>query len=177
MLPTQLLISFASQRATVPFPAFFEAIIMMAAFEILRECDLRLPTFTTSALSIVGALILGEAAVNAGIVSPIMILVIAITAVSALLFTEPEMINGIRWYRLVFMLGANFLGIFGVMITFIYFITKLASLESFGLPFLYPLSPTNPAGLKNSVIKFPTKDLKKRESGLSNNKTRLKDVK
>lgn len=177
MLPTQLLISFASQRATVPFPAFFEAIIMMAAFEILRECDLRLPTFTTSALSIVGALILGEAAVNAGIVSPIMIIVIAITAVSALLFTEPEMINGIRWYRLVFMLGANFLGIFGVMITFIYFITKLASLESFGLPFLYPLSPTNPAGLKNSVIKFPTKDLKKRESGLSNNKTRLKDVK
>ena len=79
MLPTELLISFASQRSTVPFPAFFEAIIMMASFEILRECDLRMPTFSTSALSIVGALILGEAAVNAGIVSPIMIIVIAIS--------------------------------------------------------------------------------------------------
>lgn len=177
MLPTQLLISFASQRSTVPFPAFFEAIIMMVAFEILRECDLRLPTFTTSALSIVGALILGEAAVNAGIVSPIMIIVIAITAVSALLFTEPELINGIRWYRLVFMLGAIFLGIFGVMITFIYFITKLASLESFGLPFLYPLSPTNKTGLKNSFIKFPTKDLTEREKALSDNIIKLKDVK
>lgn len=177
MLPTQLLISFASQRSTVPFPAFVEAIIMMAAFEILRECDLRLPTFTTSALSIVGALILGEAAVNAGIVSPIMIIVIAITAVSALLFTEPEIINGVRWYRLVFMLGANFLGIFGVMITFIYFITKLASLESFGLPFLYPVAPTSITGLKNSIIKFPTKDLKKREELLSDNITKYKEVK
>lgn len=174
MLPTELLISFASQRATVPFPAFFEAIIMMASFEILRECDLRLPTFSTSALSIVGALILGEAAVNAGIVSPIMIIVIAITAVSALLFTEPEIINGIRWYRLLFMLGANFLGIFGVVTVFIYFIIKLSSLESFGLPFLYPFSPTSLTGLKNSIIKFPTKLINKREKFFSNNLTRLR---
>lgn len=174
MLPTELLISFASQRSTVPFPAFFEAIIMMASFEILRECDLRMPTFSTSALSIVGALILGEAAVNAGIVSPIMIIVIAITAVSALLFTEPEIINGIRWYRLLFMLGANFLGIFGVVAAFIYFIVKLASLESFGFPFLYPLSPTSSVGLKNSFIKFPTKSLTQRETLLSKNKTKLR---
>lgn len=174
MLPTELLISFASQRATVPFPAFFEAIIMMASFEILRECDLRMPTFSTSALSIVGALILGEAAVNAGIVSPIMIIVIAITAVSALLFTEPEIINGIRWYRLLFMLSANFLGIFGVMTTFTYFIVKLASLESFGFPYLSPLSPTSTVGLKNSIIKFPTKYLTKREELLSNNRTKLR---
>ena len=174
MLPTQLLISFAAQRSTVPFPAFIEAIIMLASFEILRECNLRLPTSTTSALSIVGALILGEAAVNAGIVSPIMIIVIAITAVSALLFSEPEIINGIRWYRLVFMLGANFLGVFGVVNIFIYFITKLASLESFGLPYLYPLAPLNKSGLKNSFIKFPTKDLKKRENLLSKNRIKLK---
>lgn len=174
MLPNQLLIGFVSQRASVPFPAFVEAIIMMVAFEILRECDLRLPTFTTSALSIVGALILGEAAVNAGIVSPIMIIVIAITAVSALLFTDPEIINGIRWYRFLFMLGANFLGIFGVMIVFLYFVTKLVSLESFGLPYLYPLSPISGSGLKNSVIKFPTKSLKKRQKALSDNTTKLK---
>ena len=147
---------------------------MMASFEILRECDLRMPTFSTSALSIVGALILGEAAVNAGIVSPIMIIVIAITAVSALLFTEPEIINGIRWYRLLFMLGANFLGIFGVVAAFIYFIVKLASLESFGFPFLYPLSPTSSVGLKNSFIKFPTKSLTQRETLLSKNKTKLR---
>ena len=175
ILPSELLISIASQRATVPFPAFFEAIVMMSAFEILKECDLRLPTFTTSALSIVGALILGEAAVNAGIVSPIMIIVIAITAVSGLLITEPELINGIRWYRLFFMLGANFLGIFGILVIFLLFITKLTSLESFGLPYLYPLAPTEAAGLKNSIIKFPIKNLNKRQKVISNNIIRFKE--
>lgn len=177
MLPTEFLISFASQQSAVPFPAFFESIIMLIAFEILRECDLRSPTFTTSALSTVGALILGEAAVNAGIVSPIMIIVVAITALSALLFTEPEMINGLRWYRLFFMIGANFLGIIGVVLAFIYFIIKLSSLNSFGVPYLMPYSPVSTTGLKNSIIKFPAKDLDKREQYLSNNIIKYKDVK
>ena len=176
MLPTELLVSFASQRSTVPFPAFVEALIMMIAFEILRECDLRSPTFTTSALSTVGALILGEAAVNAGIVSPIMIIVIASTALSALLFTEPEMINGVRWYRLLFMLGASFMGIIGVVIAMMYFIIKLCSLHSFGIPYFAPFSPLSKTGLKNSIIKFPAKDLDKREKFLSNNITKYKKV-
>lgn len=176
MLPTELLVSFASQRSSVPFPAFIEAIIMMIAFEILRECDLRSPTFAASALSTVGALILGEAAVNAGIVSPIMIIVIAITALSALLFTEPEMVNGLRWYRILFMLGANFMGIIGVVIAFMYFIIKLCSLKSFGVPYFAPFSPISITGLKNSIIKFPDKDLDKREDYLSNNITKYKKV-
>ncbi|MBQ8681706.1 MAG: spore germination protein [Bacilli bacterium] len=176
MLPTELLVSFASQRSSVPFPAFFEALLMAFSFEILRECDLRTPTFTTSALSTVGALILGEAAVSAGIVSPIMIIVIAITALSALLFTEPEMINGIRWYRILFMIGASFMGIIGVVITFIYLIIKLCSLQSFGVPYISPFAPVSVTGLKDSIIKFPTKDLNKREEYLSNNITKYKEV-
>ena len=177
MLPTELLVSFASQRSSVPFPAFVEALIMMLAFEILRECDLRSPTFTTSALSTVGALILGEAAVNAGIVSPIMIIVIAITALSALLFTEPEMINGVRWYRILFMIGASLMGILGVVIAFMYLIIKLCSLKSFGVPYLMPFAPVSTTGLKNSIIKLPAKDLRKREKYLSNNIIKYKDVK
>lgn len=169
LLPTDLLISFASQRQSVPFPAFFEAFIMIISFEILRESDLRIPSFSSSALSIVGALILGEAAVNAGIVSPIMIIVIALTAISALLFPEPEIINGLRWYRLLFMLGASFLGIIGVVLTFIFFLLNLSSLESFGIPYLTPFAPTNKPELKNSIIKFPTKLLNKRERYLTNN--------
>ncbi len=176
MLPTKLLVSFASQRATVPFPAFVEALIMMLAFEILRECDLRSPTFTTSALSTVGALILGEAAVNAGIVSPIMIIVIAITSLSALIFTEPEMTNGLRWYRLLFMFGGIFMGIIGVVMGFMYTIIKLCSLESFGVPYLLPFSPTSFTGLKNSLVKFPAKDLNKREKALSHNITKYRDI-
>jgi len=172
LLPTDLLISFASQRESVPFPAFFEAFIMIISFEILRESDLRIPSFSSSALSIVGALILGEAAVNAGIVSPIMIIVIAITAISALLFPEPEIINGLRWYRLLFMLGASFLGIIGVVLVFIFFLLNLSSLESFGIPYLTPFAPTNKPELKNSIIKFPTRLLNKRERYLTNNITK-----
>ena len=169
LLPTDLLISFASQRESVPFPAFFEAFIMIISFEILRESDLRIPSFSSSALSIVGALILGEAAVNAGIVSPIMIIVISITAISALPFPEPELINGLRWYRLLFMIGATFLGIIGVVLAFIFFLLNLSTLESFGIPYLTPFAPTYKSGLKNSFIKFPTKLLNKRDKYLSNN--------
>lgn len=169
ILPIELLISFTKQRSTVPFPTFFEAITMLATFEILRECDLRLPTFTTSALSIVGALVLGEAAVNAGIVSPIMIIIISITVVSALLFTEPELISAIRWYRLIFMLAANTLGIFGIVCMFSCFITKIVSLQSFNTPYFIPFSPLNTKEIKNSIIKFPVKTLIKKK-GVTNEK-------
>lgn len=169
MIPTELLVNFATQRDGVPFPAFFEAMMMLLCFEILRESDLRVPSFTGSSLSIVGALILGDAAVKAGIVSPIMIIVIALTAISALPFTEPELINGLRWYRILFMVLASFLGMVGVVIAFIYFIIEITSLNSFGKPYLLPYAPTSFTGLKNSLIKFPAKKLKERRSYLSNN--------
>lgn len=169
LLPTDLLVSFASQRENVPFPAFFEALIMILSFEILRESDLRIPSFSSSALSIVGALILGEAAVNAGIVSPIMIIVVSITAISALPFTEPELINGLRWWRIGFMISASLLGLVGVNLMLIIFVLNLSSLESFGIPYLVPFAPTFSEGIKNSFIKFPEKKLNKRDKYLSNN--------
>lgn len=172
MLPLEFLTSFASQRSTVPFPAFFEALLMILSFEILRESDMRIPNVSNSALSIVGALILGEAAVNAGIVSPVMIIVEAVTAISALLFTEPELVNAIKWYRLFFMVGATFLGMFGVFIVFIIFMINLSSLNSFDKPFLIPFAPLDIAGLKNSIIKFPIKKRTKRNKYLTNNITR-----
>lgn len=175
MIPTILLSSFSAQRQGVPFPAAVEAIIMLISFEILRESDLRVPGFTGSSLSIVGALILGDAAVSAGIVSPIMIIVIALTSISALPFSEPELTNGIRWYRLLFIIGASILGIVGVVIIFIYFIIELASLNSYGVPYLIPYAPTYIEGLKNSIIKFPLKKLNKRSKYLSNNKIKQRN--
>ena len=169
MLPLEFLISFASQRSSVPFPAFFEALLMILSFEILRESDLRIPNVSTSALSIVGALILGEAAVNAGIVSPVMIIVEAVTAISALLFTEPELINAIKWYRLLFMIGATTIGMYGVFIVFIFFLTNICSLNSFGKPYTIPFAPLSISGLKNSIIKFPLKKRTKRNEYLTNN--------
>ncbi len=172
MLPLEFLTSFASQRSTVPFPAFFEALLMLLSFEILRESDLRIPNVSNSALSIVGALILGEAAVNAGIVSPVMIIVEAVTAISALLFTEPELVNAIKWYRIFFMIGATTIGMFGVFIVFIIFLTNLCSINSFGKPFMIPFAPLSIEGLKNSIIKFPIKKRRKRNKYLTKNITR-----
>ena len=173
MIPTDLLDSFANQRDGVPFPAFIEAIIMMISFEILRESDLRVPNASGSALSIVGALILGDAAVSAGIVSPIMIIVIAITAISSLPFSELDFINGIRWYRLLFMIGGAFLGIIGIAIVLIIYLTKVTSTKSFGKPYLMPYAPVSINGLKNSFIKMPLSKLNKRRGYLSNNTIKI----
>lgn len=137
ILLTNILQNIANQRSQVPLPTFFEALIMMISFEILRESDLRIPGISNSALSIVGALIIGDAAVSAGIVSPIMIIVISITAISSLLFTEPEFIYALRFYRLIFMIAAALSGIIGLTFTIIYLIINLSSLTSFTKPYIY----------------------------------------
>ena len=171
IIPTKLLISIATQREGVPFSTFIEATLMMIAFEILRESDLKIPSFASSALSIVGALILGEAAVSAGIVSPIMIIVIAITAISSLIFVEPEFINAMRLYRFLFMLGGALLGIHGILLIAIIMLINLSSYDFLGMPYLTPFAPPIISSLKDSIIKFPTTMLRKRNPLLSNNIT------
>ena len=172
ILPTPLLIGIAAQRENVPFSTFVEALIMSLSFEILRESDLKNPSFASSALSIVGALILGEAAVSAGIVSPIMIIVIAITSISSLTFVEPEFINALRFYRLLFMIGATILGVHGMLLVLIYMLINLSSYELLNLPYLSPFSPTIYAKLKDSIIKLPTIKQRKRNPRLTNNLTK-----
>ncbi len=158
MLPTEFLINFAMQRSSVPFPAFFEAFMMMICFELLHESDIRTSGFAGSSISIVGALILGDAASKAGIVSPIMIIVIALTAIASLPFNEYDLVNGLRWYRILFMLLASFLGIIGIVFSFIYFIINLSATNSFDKPYLMPFIPTNLKNLKDSIIRINPKE-------------------
>ena len=113
-IPTSLLISFSEQRSGVPFPAIVEAVIMLVICEILRESDIRFPSNYGSSASILGALILGEAAVNAGFVSPIMIIVVAISFITGLIFTEVKLVNALRVMRFAFLLVASFLGLYGL---------------------------------------------------------------
>ena len=169
ILPTQLLVSIASQRENVPFSTFIEAILMIISFEILRESDLKLPSFASSAISIVGALILGEAAVSAGIVSPIMIIVIAITSISSLIFVEPQFTTGLRVYRLGFMIGGTIFGIHGILLMTIFMLINLVSYDFLGISYLSPFAPPIFADLKDSIIKFPTINLQKRNRLLTNN--------
>lgn len=172
ILPTQLLVSIAAQRENVPFSTFVEAILMIISFEILRESDLKLPSFASSAISIVGALILGEAAVSAGIVSPIMIIVIAITSISSLIFVEPQFTTALRVYRIAFMIGGAIFGIHGILLIFIFMLIKLISYDFLGIPYLSPFAPPIKADLKDSIIKYPTIKLKNRNRLLTNNITK-----
>lgn len=152
-IPTELLLSFVAQRKGVPFPAFFEAMLMIISFEILREGDYRVPNVAGSTLSIVGALILGDAAVNAGIVSPIMIIVVAITTISGLMFSDINMSNSLRIWRLIFLILAALAGLIGVGVGTLLLITKISSTTSFTKPYSYPISPINFKSIKNSILK------------------------
>jgi spore germination protein KA len=141
MLPTQLLIGIAAQREGVPFPAFIEALMMEVAFEILREAGVRMPRAVGQAMSIVGALVLGQAAVQAGIVSPAMVIVVAITAVSNFCLPSINMAISIRMIRFVMMSLAAAFGFFGVMFGLIILCIHLSGLRSFGVPYTTPAAP------------------------------------
>ena len=172
VIPNNLLTSIAVQRQGVPFPTAIEIIIMLVTFEILRESDIRMPNQMGAAISIVGALVLGEAAVGAGIVSPIVVIVIALTSVSGLLFTDIDVVNAIRIWRFIFIIAATLLGLIGLLIAGIMFITKLASIEYQGTPYLSPLSPFNLEAQKNAIIKYEKTKIKKRPSYLHTKNTK-----
>ena len=152
-IPVTLLINFAAQRQGVPFPAIIEALGLILVFEILRESDIRMPHLSGSAISILGAIVLGDAAVAAGIVSPIMVIIISLSAIASLMFSDIGIVNAIRFWRIFFMLFATTLGIVGIFFAGILLIVKLASLNPFGKPYLYPLIPLNKHFLLNSIIK------------------------
>lgn len=128
-IPTSLLISFSEQRSGVPFPAIVEAVIMLVICEVLRESDIRFPSNYGSSASILGALILGEAAVSAGFVSPIMIIVVAISFISSLIFTQVKLVNALRVMRFIFLLVASFLGLYGLSMTIIAFIAIMSNVK------------------------------------------------
>lgn len=128
-IPTSLLIGFSEQRSGVPFPAIVEALMMLIICEILRESDIRFPSNYGSSASILGALVLGEAAVNAGIVSPIMIIVVAISFVTGLIFTEIQLVGVLRILRFSFLFVASFLGLYGLFIAMIVSLSIICNVE------------------------------------------------
>ncbi|WP_419873672.1 spore germination protein [Candidatus Pristimantibacillus sp. PTI5] len=155
LLPTQLLISLAAQREGVPFPAFIEALIMEVTFEILREAGLRMPRPIGQAVSIVGTLVIGQAAVEAGIVSASMVIVVSITAISSFVITGYSMAISIRMIRFIIMgLAASF-GIFGIVVALIALVLHLCSLRSFGIPYMSPFAPLVLSDLKDTIFRLP----------------------
>ena len=136
MLPTNLLINFSLQRSGVPFPALIEAFLLMFTFELLYEADALTPTTKGTSLSILGAIVLGDAAVNAGIVSPIMVIVVAITAISSIFFSYQDFQSSIRLYRYLLMILSCFFGLIGNIFGFLFILTKVCSIKSFNRPYI-----------------------------------------
>ena len=167
IIPDKLLISLNNQRQGVPFPTSVEIIILSLTFEILRESDIRLPNALGSAVSIVGALVLGDAAVAAGIVSPIAVIVVAFTAISGLIFTDIDMVNGIRLWRGIFIIMATTMGLIGIICAGFILLIHLASLESLGTPYLAPFAPFYKDSQKNGLVLLPRSSLKKRDKYLN----------
>ncbi|MDF2911139.1 MAG: spore gernimation protein, partial [Sporolactobacillus laevolacticus] len=155
LLPSSLLFSLAAQREGIPFPAFIEALIMEITFEILREAGVRLPKTVGQAVSIVGALVIGQAAVEAGLVSPAMVIVVAITAISNFVIPSFNMGISIRILRFILMIFAATFGLFGVTVGLIATVQHLCSLRSFGIPYMSPMAPFNLQDQKDTILRLP----------------------
>ncbi|TYO97303.1 spore germination protein [Desulfallas thermosapovorans] len=161
MLPTPLLLSIAAQREAVPFPVFAEALIMELAFEIIREAGIRLPRDVGQAVSLVAALIIGQAAVQAGLVAGATIIVVALTAMASFtVYYSSSITFRLLRFPLMF-LGASF-GLFGLVAGIIVIVVHMASLRSFGVPYLAPLGPIIAENLKDTAIRVPWWAMNKR---------------
>ena len=162
MVPTDLLLSIASARESVPFPALVEVLIMEIAFEALREAGIRLPKQVGSAVSIVGALVIGQAAVQAGIVSAPMVIVVSITGIASFMVPRYSVGLAIRLLRFPIILLAGVLGLVGVMLAFIILIIHLSTLRSFGIPYLSPVDTLQKHPLRDTILRSPLWKMDKR---------------
>ncbi len=155
LLPTALLLRVTASREGVPFPVIAEILIMEVLFEVLREAGIRLPVAVGPAISIVGALVLGEAAIRAGIVSPAVVIVVAMTAIAN--FSNPvfSMAIVLRILRFAFTILAAVFGLFGIQFGILLLVVHLCSLRSLGIPYMSPLAPNIPSDMKDNFLLAP----------------------
>lgn len=153
LIPTPLLITLAAAREGTPFPAVFEALFMGLIFEVLREAGARMPRQLGQAVSIVGALVIGEAAVSASIIGAPMVIVIATTAVSSFVVINLQDVGIVL--RVILTVMAGLFGMFGILIVLLQVLVHLSSIRSFGTPFLSPVAPLSPRDLKDTFIRVP----------------------
>ena len=165
LIPTELLFTIAVSREGTPFPAAVEALIMIMAFEILRESGVRLPRPVGQAISIVGALVMGEAAVSAGLIGAPMVIIIAITAVAS--FTVPTQVDAEVLLRFFFLILAATLGGYGITLGILMMMVHLASLRSFNYLYLQPFAPMNWQDSKDAAVRFPLWAMLSRPKGFA----------
>lgn len=177
LLSPAMALSFAAARSGVPFSVLFEVIIMEIAFQMLLEAGIRLPGPMGGTLGIVGGLIIGDAAVNANIVSPIVVIVIALTAISAFTVPNEPFASAFRIVRYIIIILSSFLGLFGFIIGIMLLMIHLGGLKSFGIPYMVPFAASGinqGTDTKDAILRFPFRSLKRRPLfAEKNERTRL----
>lgn len=141
VLPTDLLFSILASRENVPFPVIFEILILEISFELIREAGLRVPSPIGTTISIVGALVLGQAAVSASIVSPVLVIVVAMTGISSFAIPDFSFSFHLRLYRFIFMFLGYCCGFLGISLGLFAYISILCDMKSFGVPYMANISP------------------------------------
>ncbi|OMF37172.1 hypothetical protein BK133_06080 [Paenibacillus sp. FSL H8-0548] len=167
MIPTQLLLKLAAQREGVPFPAYLEAFVMELVFEILREAVVRMPSAAGNTISIVGGLVIGQSVVEAGIVSPAVVIVVSFTAIAS--FVSPNYSLGIaaRLLRFLLLLAASTLGFYGIALVVLVLLLHLSNLRSFGMPYFKPFGPMFIKDMKDTLLRAPLWKMRERPQKLA----------
>ncbi|WP_240422046.1 spore germination protein [Paenibacillus periandrae] len=164
MIPTSLTLSIAAAREPVPFPTLMEILMMEIAFEAIREAGIRLPKQVGQTISIVGVLVIGQAAVQAGIVSAPIVIVVSLTGIASFLIPSNNMSQAIRILRFPFMLSASIFGLYGIGVSMIALLIHLVNLRSFGVYYMTPLAPFQATGLWDILGRAPWWVLHKRQN-------------
>ncbi|MDF2714498.1 MAG: GerA spore germination protein [Paenibacillus sp.] len=161
MIPLNLMMSIAAAREGIPFPTVVETLLMEVMFEGLREAGLRLPKAVGSAVSIVGALVIGEAAVQAGFISAPIVMIVAGTGIASFAFPRYSLGLPLRLLRFPLLLLGGVLGFYGVAMGVVFILIHLITLKSFGVPYLKPTAPFNTNALKDTWIRMHRRLTKK----------------
>ena len=166
LFPHNLLYNVVSSEQNTPFPIFAEALIIFLLYEIMREAGLRLPKSIGHAVSIVGALVIGDAAVTAGIIGSPMVMVVALTAISA--FVVPSLYESITILRFSFIFLGGFFGLLGIVLGLSVVAMNLCAQKSFGVPITAPISPFNLHQMRDVLIRASFKVLSKKDFNIMN---------
>ncbi|MTI96850.1 MAG: spore germination protein [Firmicutes bacterium] len=162
MVPTQLLLSMAAVREPVPFPTALEALFLEITLEALREAGLRLPKPAGQAVSIVGALVMGQAAVEANLVSPQLVIVVALSGIASFIIPDYSFVIALRILKFGFILLASVFGVLGLMIGYMLLGVHLNSLQAFGVPYMSPVTPFKLRDMKDIFVRAPWWAMNKR---------------
>ncbi|MEF3330518.1 spore germination protein [Oceanobacillus oncorhynchi] len=173
LIPSDLAFSIAASRDEVPFPPAVEALIMTATMELLREAGLRLPTAIGQTIGIVGGLVIGEAAVSAGIVSPIMVIVVALNAIASFALPSYSIAITFRILQFGLMAAAAVFGLYGIILCYIMINIHIVNLMSFGVPYSTPFAPSFMNDWKDLVLRAPIAMLKRRPVYMQTNDKKL----